>query len=274
MTLDAEFLLSLAFYGSLGVVVVWEHFAELRPARTPALVRWPNNIAIGILGFAAERWLLTVTGFGAALYAAEREIGLMPALGLPGIAEIVLSVLLLDLLFYLLHRLSHAVPFLWSIHCVHHSDTDFDVTVGFRRHPVELLINVLIAVPVILLLGVPLAAIVLFQVMRAAVLFFEHANVQLPERLDRCLRYLIVTPNMHRVHHSATRDETDSNFSDLFPMWDRLLGTYRASSREPQTDMTIGLEYFRQARDSRLDRLLLQPWTLFRTRRRDPAIVE
>jgi len=224
------------------------------------LIRWPSNIAIGILGFAMERWILVATGLAAVLFSADREFGLIPTLGLSEPVEILVSVLLLDLLFYLLHRAWHALPFLWPIHGVHHSDTELDVTVGLRRHPLEMVLNLLVAVPLILLLGVPLAAILPFQALRAAVLFFEHANVQLPDRLDHYLRYLVVTPNMHRIHHSAVKAETDSNFSDLFPLWDRLLGTYRSAPNQPPAEMTIGLERFRSPRDARLDRLLLQPW--------------
>jgi sterol desaturase/sphingolipid hydroxylase (fatty acid hydroxylase superfamily) len=148
---------------------------------------------------------------------------------------------------------------LWRFHCVHHSDTDFDFSVGFRRHPVELLVNAMLVAPLIIILGIPVAAVVLFQALRAATLSYEHANVRLPDKLDRFLRYFVVTPNMHRIHHSTIRAETDSNFSDLFPVWDRVFGSYRTHPAVPQESMQFGLDYFREPGEMRIDRMLLQP---------------
>jgi sterol desaturase/sphingolipid hydroxylase (fatty acid hydroxylase superfamily) len=254
-----ETLLGIAFYGTIGVVALWETVAEFRsPVRSP-LVRWSNNIALGILGFALERWLLIATGLSAALYARHAGWGLLNNVALPEPVLIVLSVLFLDMLFYGIHRVWHAVPLLWRFHCVHHSDTEFDFSVGFRRHPVELLANAMLAAPLIIVLGVPVLAVVLFQILRAATLIYEHANVRLPERLDRFLRYFVVTPNMHRIHHSSIQAETDSNYSDLFPVWDRLFGSYRAHPAALQESMQFGLDYFREPGEIKLHRMLLQP---------------
>lgn len=254
-----ETLLSIAFYGVIGVVAVWETAVEFRPPQRSPLKRWSNNLAIGILGFALERWLLIATGLSAALYARHEGWGLLNAVALPAPMLIVLSVLFLDMLFYGIHRAWHALPQLWRFHCVHHSDTEFDFSVGFRRHPVELLVNAMLVAPLIIVLGIPVLAVVLFQTLRAATLIYEHANVRLPERLDRFLRYLIVTPNMHRIHHSSVPAETDSNYSDLFPLWDRMFGSYRAHAGAPQESMRFGLDYFREAEQMRIDRMLLQP---------------
>ena len=256
-----ETLLAVVFYGALGVVALWESVWELRQSSRPPLLRWLNNIAIWIIGSLLERYLLVVLGFAAALYAQDRNYGLMAMLQLSGFLSILLSILLLDFIFYAIHRLWHALPLLWKIHRVHHSDTDFDVSLALRRHPLELLINAAVIVPLILVLGVPPVAVVLFQALRAAVLFFEHANVRLPQRLDRLLQYVVVTPSMHRVHHSSRREETDSNFSDMFPIWDRLFTTYRPHPIDPEQTMEIGLREFRDPRCLWLDRQLLQPFS-------------
>ena len=153
-----ETLLSIAFYGTIGAVALWETVAEFRSPQRSPLVRWSNNIALGILGFALERWLLLATGLGAALYARHEGWGLLNNVAVPEPVLIVLSVLFLDLLFYGIHRVWHAIPLLWRFHCVHHSDTEFDFSVGFRRHPVELLVNAMLVVPLIIVLGIPVVA--------------------------------------------------------------------------------------------------------------------
>jgi sterol desaturase/sphingolipid hydroxylase (fatty acid hydroxylase superfamily) len=254
-----ETLMGFAFYGTIGAVALWETVAEFRSPQRSPLVRWSNNIALGILGFVLERWLLLATGLSAAMYARHEGWGLLNNVALPEPVLIVMSVLFLDMLFYGIHRIWHMIPLLWRFHCVHHSDTEFDFSVGFRRHPVELLVNAMLVVPLIIVLGIPVVAIVLFQMLRAATLLYEHANVRLPDRLDRFLRYFIVTPNMHRIHHSSIQAETDSNYSDLFPVWDRLFGSYRALSEVPQETMQFGLDYFREPEEMKIHRLLLQP---------------
>jgi sterol desaturase/sphingolipid hydroxylase (fatty acid hydroxylase superfamily) len=255
-----DLLLSLAFYGTLGVVALWETFAELRPAHKPPLTRWANNIGIWLIGNTLERWMLLALGLSAALYAQTQGWGLVRSLALPQWMEVLFSILILDLLFYFVHRLWHVIPVLWRIHRVHHSDTEFDVCLAFRRHPLEMLINGITLMPLILLLGISPVAIIIFQILRAFVLVFEHANVGLSEPTDKLLRYLVVTPNMHRIHHSSNREETDSNFSDMLPLWDRMLGTYRKEPALPAEEMEIGLDQFRDAQDVWLHRMLLQPF--------------
>jgi sterol desaturase/sphingolipid hydroxylase (fatty acid hydroxylase superfamily) len=171
----------------------------------------------------------------------------------------VLSVLALDLVIYLQHVLFHAVPLLWRLHRVHHADLGFDVTTGLRFHPLEIGLSMLIKYAAIAALGPPAGAVLLFEVLLNAVTMFNHGNVRLPAALDRWLRLLVVTPDMHRVHHSILRKETNSNFGFNFPWWDRWFGTYRPQPAAGHGGMTIGIEQFRERRDSRLDRLLLQP---------------
>lgn len=166
---------------------------------------------------------------------------------------------MLDFAIWIQHVLFHAVPVLWRLHRMHHADQDFDVTTGLRFHPLEILLSIVIKAGVILMLGVPVAAVLLFEILLNATSMFNHGNVRILARLDRWLRWLVVTPDMHRVHHSWYPYETNSNFGFNLPWWDRLLGTYLAQPRDGHFQMTIGINQFRERRDLRLDRLLIQP---------------
>nr|WP_284047903.1 sterol desaturase family protein [Halomonas gemina] len=173
---------------------------------------------------------------------------------------VVVSVVMLDVAIYFQHRLFHAVPWLWRLHRMHHADLEFDVTTGLRFHPLEILISMGIKLAVVTLLGTPALAVLIFEVLLNATSMFNHGNVRLPARVDRWLRLAVVTPDMHRVHHSIVRQETDSNFGFNLPWWDRLFGTYRDQPAAGHLGMTIGIEAFREAHDLRLDRMLLQPF--------------
>jgi sterol desaturase/sphingolipid hydroxylase (fatty acid hydroxylase superfamily) len=186
-------------------------------------------------------------------------MGLLNVFQVPYPLAILLSVLALDLAIYLQHLMFHAVPLLWRLHRMHHADLDFDVTTGARFHPVEILLSMLIKFAVILVLGPPAVAVLVFEVLLNATAIFNHGNVRMPARVDAVLRWLVVTPDMHRVHHSANPRETNSNFGFNLPWWDRLFGTYRAQPQAGHDGMTIGIEQFRTARDLWLDRMLLQP---------------
>jgi sterol desaturase/sphingolipid hydroxylase (fatty acid hydroxylase superfamily) len=173
---------------------------------------------------------------------------------------VVLSVVILDLAIYLQHVLFHAVPALWRLHRMHHADLEFDVSTGLRFHPVEILLSTVIKLAVVAALGAPALAVVIFEVLLNATSMFNHSNVRVPLGIDRMLRWLVVTPDMHRVHHSITPRETNSNFGFNLPWWDRLFGTYRAQPQAGHEAMTIGIEQFRDVRELRLDRMLLQPF--------------
>ena len=183
----------------------------------------------------------------------------MHQIAAPAWVAVPVSVILLDLAIYLQHVLFHAVPALWRLHRMHHADLEFDVTTGVRFHPVEILLSMLIKLGVITALGAPAVAVLLFEVLLNATSMFNHGNVRLPRRLDGVLRWLVVTPEMHRVHHSIAPRETNSNFGFNLPWWDRLFGTYRAEPAAGHEGMTIGIEQFRDPRELRLDRMLLQP---------------
>lgn len=186
--------------------------------------------------------------------------GLLNALPLPRFWVIVLAVLGLDLAIYLQHRAFHAVPWLWRLHRMHHADLEFDVSTGVRFHPLEMVLSMALKWGVIALLGAPAFAVLVFEVLLNATTLFNHGNVKLPSAIDRGLRWLLVTPDMHRVHHSIHREETNGNFGFNLPWWDRLLCTYRAQPVEGHAKMTIGLESFRKVTELRLDKMLLQPF--------------
>jgi sterol desaturase/sphingolipid hydroxylase (fatty acid hydroxylase superfamily) len=200
-----------------------------------------------------------VAAVGVALAAEARGWGLLHQPGIPAWAAFAAGVVLLDLAIYLQHVMFHAVPALWRLHRMHHADLDVDFTTGARFHPIEIVLSMLIKFAVIAALGVPAVAVVLFEVLLNATSMFNHGNVHIPLSIEPALRWLVVTPDMHRVHHSVERDETNSNFGFNLPLWDRLFGTYRAQPCAGHDGMIIGLPEFRRPSDQRLGRLLLQP---------------
>jgi sterol desaturase/sphingolipid hydroxylase (fatty acid hydroxylase superfamily) len=197
---------------------------------------------------------------GLALIANARALGLFNEVQLPAWIAVVASVILLDLAIYFQHVLFHAVPVLWRLHRMHHADLDIDVTTGLRFHPIEILLSMVIKLAVVIALGAPALAVLLFEVLLNATSLFNHSNVRIPERFDGVLRWVVVTPDMHRVHHSILLRETNSNFGFNLPWWDRLFGTYRPQPAAGQESMTIGIEQFRDPRELGLDRMLLQPF--------------
>lgn len=221
--------------------------------------RWLANLSLGALG-ALVRLLLPFAAIGAAYRAEELQFGLLNRWELYFPLKFALSVLLLDLLVYAQHRLFHAAPALWRLHAVHHTDLDLDATSGVRFHPGEILVSTLIKVAGVSLLGAHFLAVATFEALLFSSSIFSHSNIALPGFLDRVLRLFVVTPDMHRVHHSPSRDETDSNFGSALPWWDRFFGTYRAQPREPHESMTLGLDGARDPRALSLFCLLGRPF--------------
>lgn len=230
-----------------------------RPQKIGRLVRWPSNLGIVALNTVLIRILLPTAAVGIATTAEARGWGLLNAVALPGRLALPLAVVALDLAIYLQHVVFHAVPALWRLHRMHHADLEFDVTTGLRFHPVEIALSMGIKFLVIAALGPSALAVLIFEVLLNATSMFNHGNVRLPAPMDRVLRWIVVTPDMHRVHHSIHPAETNSNFGFNLPWWDCLLGTYRAQPRDGHEGMTIGIEQFRTAHDLRLDRMLIQP---------------
>ncbi|MBO6849513.1 MAG: sterol desaturase family protein [Marinobacter sp.] len=248
------------FLSVLTLMALWEVTAARRPQQIGRLARWPNNLLIVVLDTLAVRLVFPVAAVGIALMTAENGWGLLNLMSLPGWLAVIIAVLVLDAAIYFQHRLFHAVPWLWRLHRMHHADLEFDVTTGLRFHPIEILLSMAIKLTVVLALGAPALAVVIFEVLLNATSMFNHGNVRLPLWLDRYLRLFVVTPDMHRVHHSVIVRETDSNFGFNLPWWDRLFGTYRAQPEKGHLGVTIGIEDFRTVRDLRLDRMLVQPF--------------
>jgi sterol desaturase/sphingolipid hydroxylase (fatty acid hydroxylase superfamily) len=222
--------------------------------------RFRRHLLIAGLGALLVRLAVPVAAVTAGAQAWQHRIGLLPWLGAPLMLAIPLSIVLLDLAIYWQHRIFHRVPLLWRMHRVHHADTAFEVSTAIRFHPLEILLSMWIKVAVVLLLGAPAVAVLLFEILLNAAALFSHADLRLPERLDRALRLVLVTPDMHRVHHSVAPGETNSNYGFCLSIWDRLFGSYRERPRAEQQQMPIGLEAFRSEADARLTALLLQPF--------------
>jgi sterol desaturase/sphingolipid hydroxylase (fatty acid hydroxylase superfamily) len=248
-----------AFVGVLAALALAEVLWPRRPAAVPRGRRWLTNLGLSVLNTALLRVLLPVLAVGWALELQARGWGLFNRLGGAEWLECVLAVLLLDLAIYWQHRIFHRVPAFWRLHRMHHSDLDFDASTGIRFHPLEILLSMLIKLGVVTLLGADALAVLVFEVLLNATSLFEHANLRIPVSVDRWLRLVLVTPDMHRVHHSVHGEEYNRNFGFNFPWWDRLFASYRAQPRDGQLGMAIGLRQFRAASDQRLDRLLLQP---------------
>jgi len=250
------------FAAGLLVVAACESLAPRRERAVGRLARWPHNLALVALNTLLVRAVVPISAVSLAALAEERGWGLFNSAVSPGWVTVIVSVALLDLAIYLQHVMFHAVPVLWRLHRVHHSDLDFDVTTGVRFHPVEILLSTGYKLALVSVLGIPAIAVVVFEVLLNAGSMFNHANLWLPEPVDHALRWLVVTPDMHRVHHSVAPAETNSNFGFTLPWWDRLCGTYRAEPAAGHERMTIGLEDFRDPGYLRLDQLLVQPLLL------------
>ena len=248
------------FFAVLLAMMLWEWRKPRRALSLPRARRWPANLGIIVVDSVVLRLVFPVLAVGAAELAAARGWGLFHGLNAPFWLALPASLLILDLAIYTQHVVFHKVAVLWRLHRMHHTDLDFDVTTALRFHPLEIVLSMLIKLVLVTLLGVPAVAVMLFEVILNATAMFNHGNVGLPRRLDRALRWILVTPDMHRVHHSIRPEETDSNFGFNLPWWDRLFGTYRDQPRDGHAGMTIGLEYFRDRRAIGLDALLLQPF--------------
>lgn len=249
-----------AFGGVLALMMLWELLAPRRPQAIARRTRWPSNLGIVVVDTLVVRFLFPTAAVGMALLGESRGWGLLNNLALPNWFEVVGAIVLLDLVIYLQHVLFHAVPVLWRLHRMHHADLEFDVTTGVRFHPIEIILSMVIKFGTVAALGAPALAVLLFEVLLNATSMFNHGNVRLPARLDRVLRWGVVTPEMHRVHHSVVPRETNSNFGFNLPWWDRLFGTYRPQPAAGHEAMTIGIEQFRDPRELRLDRMLQQPF--------------
>ena len=258
--LNNELAIRLSFFfGILAAMMLWEVVAPRRMRAFSRLRRWPSNLGIVVLNAVLLKLIFPITAVALAAAGEAKGWGLLNAFAMPYWAKFLLAILILDFAIYLQHVMFHAVPALWRLHRMHHADLDFDVTTGARFHPVEILLSMGIKFMVVTALGAPAAAVLLFEILLNGMAMFNHGNVRIPRAMDRVMRWLVVTPDMHRVHHSILVRETNSNFGFNLPWWDRLFGTYRDQPQAGHDGMTIGIEQFRDGRDLWLDRMLAQP---------------
>ena len=249
-----------AFAAVLVLLATAELLAPRRRQSVGRLRRWPGNLGLVALDTLLVRILFPLAAVGAALLAEQRGWGLFNVVGLPAGLEIALAVVLFDLIIYGQHVAFHAAPWLWRVHRVHHADLEFDVTTGLRFHPIEILLSMAIKIAAVILLGAAALAVLIFEVLLNATAMWSHSNIRLPGRADRLLRALIVTPDMHRTHHSVVRSETNSNFGFNLACWDRLFHTYREGPAAGHEGMSIGIGEYRSVGELRLVRMLLQPF--------------
>jgi len=249
------------FVGMLLIMGLWELAAPRRAPKISKLLRWVNNLGLVFLNSLILRLIFPLAATGMAFFASEHGWGVFNYYDINPLLEIIICVIAMDFIIYLQHVLVHAVPVLWRLHRVHHADIDYDVTTGSRFHPVEIIISMLIKLATIMVLGPPVVAIIIFEVLLNGMAMFNHGNVGLPEILDKFLRVFIVTPDMHRVHHSIEDDETNSNFGFNLSCWDRIFGTYREQPRKGQLGMNIGIRDFTQPQQTTwLHGLLILPF--------------
>jgi len=275
--LNNEPVIRLSFFlGVFILIAIWEILSPKRRLSISKPRRWLANLGIVILNTVLLRLLFPAAAVGVALFAQVNGWGLFNTLTVPGEIAIITSVVILDFFIWLQHVMVHAIPLLWRLHRVHHADLDYDVTTGARFHPLEIILSMLIKFAVVLLLGPPVIAIVIFEILLNATAMFNHGNIHLPKGLDRILRLFVVTPDMHRVHHSIEVNEANSNFGFNLPWWDRLFGTYKAQPGKGHLEMTIGIEGYRDPDEvDRLPGMLALPFrgkvTTYTVNRRNMA---
>ena len=249
------------FLGTFALVALWEFAVPRRSLTVSKTLRWASNLGLVVLNTLLLRLLFPMAAVGVAAFCTNNGWGLLNHFQVPFWVAVPLAVIAMDFVIWLQHVMVHAVPALWRLHRVHHADLDYDVTTGSRFHPLEIALSMLIKVATITVLGPPVVAVVVFEVLLNATSMFNHGNIRLPAALDRVLRWMLVTPDMHRVHHSIEDDETNSNFGFNLPWWDRLLGTYRGQPRAGHEAMTIGIRGHTDQREvARLDGMLLLPF--------------
>lgn len=260
--IDHELIIRLGFFlGIFMIMAIWEIISPCRALTTSKSDRWLNNITLVFLNSILLRAIFPAAAIGMTLMATDRQWGLLNNTELPAWLAVIVAVIMLDLVIYLQHVMFHAIPVLWRLHMVHHTDLDIDVTTGNRFHPLEIILSILIKMAAITAIGPPVVAVIIFEVILNATSMFNHSNVKLPGHIDCGLRLFIVTPDMHRVHHSVIKQETNSNYGFSLPWWDRLFGTYRDQPAAGHTAMTIGLNQYRNPQQLTLPRLLVLPVT-------------
>jgi len=242
-------------------IAYWERRRPRRDTATHRKNRWLSNIALTLINTLTIRLVFPMAAVGMAFFAEQNQLGLLNIINLPMSISILASIIFLDLFIYFQHVLFHAVPALWRLHMVHHTDTDYDLTTGFRFHPIEIVLSMGLKSLAILAIGPPIIAVLVFEILLSSCAMFNHGNIKLPEKVDAILRRIIVTPDMHRVHHSPIKMETNSNFGFNLSIWDKLFGTYTQNTLSNQRTMPIGLENYQQPKNLNFFQLLKLPFT-------------
>ncbi len=259
--LNNEPAIRMAFFiGIFLIVAIFELLVPRRPLSTSKTSRWFGNIGIVIINTVLLRVLFPAAAAGMAVWISRQGWGAFNNFELPYWLKVVLSVIILDLVIYLQHVMFHAVPLLWRLHMVHHADLDYDVTTGTRFHPIEIILSMVIKGAAISVLGPPVLGVIIFEILLNGTAMFNHGNFFIPLKIDRMLRWVVVTPDMHRVHHSVFPSETNHNFGFNLPWWDRVMGTYRAQPSRGHEGMTIGLNQFRDPSRLTLPWMLILPF--------------
>lgn len=259
--IESETQIRLSFFlGILLIMIIWELIAPRRKNHFSRWQRWPQNIIIVILNRIILWIIFPVAAVALAMECQRLGWGFLNTVSLASWLKVLIAVIFLDMAIYLQHVMVHAVPLLWRLHRVHHTDLDFDVTTASRFHPIEIVFSMLIKFAVIVAIGAPALAVLIFEVLLNGTAMFNHSNIKLPLAVDRIVRYFIVTPDMHRVHHSTIEHEANNNFGFNLSCWDRLFGTYLHQPSKGHENMDIGVEGFDDIKQQSLWRLLLQPF--------------
>lgn len=254
------FLATVTYVLGFLVVSLWEIFAPRREWSVPTISRWINNFALFVSSSLAIYLFIPVLTVGFSYIVTSEGWGLFNALRFNGVWAVIVGIIILDFVQYLEHRLVHRIPVLWRLHRAHHTDFDYDVTTGFRFHPFEGLFATAWRMAMIALFGISTLSVMLSELLLIITNYFVHANARLPLALDCVLRKVLVTPDLHRVHHSIDKQENNSNFGSLFSFWDRILGTYIAQPAAGHENMVIGLNEFRDLKHVRLHWILINPF--------------
>jgi sterol desaturase/sphingolipid hydroxylase (fatty acid hydroxylase superfamily) len=260
---DFQFVL---FFGLLFVLIMIEQFFHFRPMKRKK--RWLANFGITFIAILAMM-SLPISFISAAKLSAEKHFGLFNNIQLNWMIVVILTLLIRSFISFFTHFLAHKIPLLWRIHRVHHLDTELDVTTNVRFHPFEFVINIILGVPIILLFGLPLWVLLFYELLDVVITLVSHANISFPKKVDRVLHYIVVTPDLHRVHHSSYQPETDSNFGAVFPIWDIIFGTFRTKTVAPPDVMELGLEEVRDNRSTNIIWLMLSPLKNFKKKKPD-----
>jgi len=254
-------MIRLSFFLSVLVLCgLWEWLTPRKQLTQSKLYRWFNNLGLVAFNSLCLSLLMPILAFESAVYAENNDIGLLHQFQLSIYSEVLIAVVLLDLAIYLQHIVFHRVPLLWRLHRMHHADQDIDVTTGTRFHPIEIILSMWIKIGLVLLLGISPIAVIVFEIILNASSMFNHSNAYLPLKLDKLIRKGIVTPDMHRVHHSVIEKETHSNFGFFLSIWDRVFNTYREQPALGHDKVKIGIPMFQSRTEQRLDKMLTQPF--------------